>query len=615
MRPKTLRTQIVGAFIAIIIFVGTAITLLVYTLLQQELVVRIKNEVRKNLDATRTMYQQELDAIRWTLELLAPPAPLSAERRTELGLDYLAWLTPEQAGGAASEIVREAARQGQARGGSRLIFPEELNQYDAELAARARIAVIPTPRAAAFERRKIDTALALEYAVPVHDAQGDLCGVLAAGKIINRRFVLVDRIRDLIFDYALYRGEALGRVTIFLDDVRVATNVVDGTGNRAIGTRAAAEVYHTVIEQKKQWIGRSLVMQKWYFTAYEPIFDINGRPIGILSLGVLEEPFAAEKNRFMAALFAIIISSIVLASAAAVWIISRITRPVQDLLRATAAIRQGDMCHRIPDHCGVKEFCLLNREFNAMVQKLAEREQGLRQTNEQLGAMNRNYLDVVGFVSHELKSILSSLIVNSYNLGNGLLGALSDAQKKAVQAMSKNLEYLAATVRNFLSLSRIEKNELALHRVRLSVRADIFEEAVDAFAQLAQEKQMRVVNEIPADITVDADRDMMQIVANNLVANAVKYGQTGGTVRLAARRREASVEVDVYNDGIPIAPGDLPKLFRRFSRLHYAGTEKIKGTGIGLFIAQRIIEQHGGSLAALPESSGNVFRFRLNAAD
>ena len=71
---------------------------------------------------------------------------------------------------------------------------------------------------------------------------------------------------------------------------------------------------------------------------------------------------------------------------------------------------------------------------------------------------------------------------------------------------------------------------------------------------------------------------------------------------------------ELFNEGMPIASIDLDKLFQKFSRLLYAGTEKIKGTGIGLFITRKIIEQHGGTIIAEPRPDGNAFVFTVPAA-
>ena len=88
-----------------------------------------------------------------------------------------------------------------------------------------------------------------------------------------------------------HEGRPVGTVTFFLDDVRVATNVMLDAGTRALGTRVSQEVKERVLDQGQRWADRAFVVNDWYISAYEPIVDINGNRVGILYAGYLEAPF------------------------------------------------------------------------------------------------------------------------------------------------------------------------------------------------------------------------------------------------------------------------------------------------------------------------------------
>jgi signal transduction histidine kinase len=113
------------------------------------------------------------------------------------------------------------------------------------------------------------------------------------------------------------------------------------------------------------------------------------------------------------------------------------------------------------------------------------------------------------------------------------------------------------------------------------------------------------------ELVVQADPDLMQIVANNLVSNAIKYSPDGGRIRITGRPVDGMVEVDVYNDSTPLSDQQRARLFQKFSRLDNPETRKVKGTGLGLFITRQIIERHGGGIVVEPREQGNSFVFRI----
>jgi signal transduction histidine kinase len=228
-----------------------------------------------------------------------------------------------------------------------------------------------------------------------------------------------------------------------------------------------------------------------------------------------------------------------------------------------------------------------------------------------LAELNKSYLDLIGFVAHELKGMLASAVINAYSLRDGLLGMLNFKQKKAIDSICRNLDYLDATVKKFLNLSRIEREKLEINKQPIFLRKDIAEVSIQTFAKLIEDKQMTVINRIDPTIRVNADPDLMQIVMNNLINNAAKYGVEGGRIELSSRLLNGKVEVEVYNDGRPIQPNEIPMLFKKFSRLDNPEKKKVKGTGLGLYITKQIIEAHGGSIRVEPRANGNAFIFQI----
>jgi signal transduction histidine kinase len=247
-----------------------------------------------------------------------------------------------------------------------------------------------------------------------------------------------------------------------------------------------------------------------------------------------------------------------------------------------------------------------------MSSRLKERELSLNLSNEKLAELNKSYLDLLGFVAHELKGLLSSAVINAYSLRDGFLGMINFKQKKAVDSICRNLDYLDATVKKFLNLSRIERGNLDINKTEFSIGKDVFDYSIQTFIQLVNAKHMKVKNEIAPELKVRADIDLMQIVANNLVNNAIKYGLEGGEIRVSAKDDGEFFTIEVYNDSTPIPPDQIDRLFKKFSRLNTPEKKKVKGTGLGLYITKQIVEAHSGHIFVEAKDNGNSFIFTIH---
>ena len=610
MAARSLKSKILLSLVLVILVLAVSIALLGFYVIQKNIIERAEDKVRNDLTAARMVYTAEIDRIGTHLRLFS--LDTDAELfRDKLNLDYLQVVTPDDFNGVRSEIVAKAVEQKAAVGGTRLISNEELEQFNSELQRRAAIAIVPTPMARPTDRRVLTEVMAKEYAMPVINDDGTLQAVVYGGRIINRDFTLVDRIRAMVFGNEQYDGKPVGTVTIFQDDVRISTNVINPDGTRAIGTRVSAPVYGQVVERGRIWHDRAFVVADWYKTAYEPIRNVDGRIIGILYVGTLEEPFN-DMAREMAVLFLMFVGLVtVLAVILSIVLAGAISKPLTNVLEATVRLSSGELGYRVNAETGTLELDRLADSFNQMSAKLEERDQKLRISNEELKALNKSYVDLIGFVAHELKGILASAVMNAYAVRDGFLGMINFKQRKAMDSVTRNLDYLGATVKKFLNLGRIERDELSINRTDLRLKKDVFDVSIGSLEAVSQRKGLQIENEIPDDLAVHADLDLMQIVANNLVSNAIKYSFEKGLIRISGEVLENMVRVEVYNDSTPIGDEQKRRLFQKFSRLDNPETKKEKGTGLGLYITKQIVEGHGGRIWVEPAEHGNTFIFEI----
>ena len=274
----------------------------------------------------------------------------------------------------------------------------------------------------------------------------------------------------MVFEDKLYDAKPVGTVTIFQDDIRIATNVLGDDGEPAIGTRISSVVYDRVVRGGAPWYSRAFVVTDWYLTAYEPIRDVTGRIVGVLYVGLLEAPLRDTIRSYAIVFLIIIAGCTLLAFILTLVLAGSVANPLTHLVKATTGLADGDLTLRAPDGDRLREIHELTSSFNEMAAKVHQRDARLRSANEELAVLNKRYIDLIGMVSHELKGILSSTMLNACSVRDGYFGALNEAQARALSSVARNLEYFDMTVKNFLNLSRIEKNELSLNDCRITTQ-------------------------------------------------------------------------------------------------------------------------------------------------
>ena len=639
MFGRHLQTKLICSFLAVIVMLSLAVALLGFHIIKRNIIDQAQTQVRNDLNFAREIYQCEVDKVYNLVRLstaryflrdaivandLKPILARLHQIRKDEALDIL---TLTDASGkviartrnpavlgdnqAHDELVSLVMAEKKTVGGMVLTDRLELLKESIELADQAQIQVVNTPRAKPTKEKAQTSGMMIKAASPVFDYEGKLIGVLYGGNLLNRKHAIVDRVQRIVFQHVKYKGQNIGTVTIFQDDMRIATNVLREDGSRAVGTRVAEDVYHQVLENGLPWIGQAFVLNDWYKTAYEPINNTKGRIIGMLYVGTLEKPFNALARNTMVAFFAIVAATALLAFVLSLIVTACVSRPLANLVKATGKLASGELGHLVATRTGVAELDQLAEAFNNMSAKLDERDKNLSVSNAKLTALNKNYIDLIGFVAHELKGVLATIVMNVCSVNDEYLGALNDKQKRALDGAARNLDYLTLTIQKFLNLGKIEKGELKANRKQTKMREDIFERTVDALQATAERKGMQIENKIARDLKTNIDPELMRIVAGNLVSNAVKYGNEGSVTLISSSESDGKIRIEVYNESVPLSASQQAQLFKRFSRLDTQATRLAKGTGLGLFITREIIQIHGGKIWVEAREKGNAFIFEI----
>jgi len=631
MHFRTLRSKLVFSFLLVVLAGGLASTMIGTRMVGNTIIAEAQNKVRHDMASAWMVYQEKLNRVKDVLHLTAKRDLIirslvgrdvevlrrELERlRIEYGLDVLTVTdnkgvvltrtrSPYQAGDfqGNDELVRRALKR-EVVATTEIVPQEELAKDGPELVRQAYMEFVPTPMAKARPETKETSGMMLKAAVPILDINDNVLGTLYGGSLLNRNYEIVDKIKDIIFKGERYKEIDTGTATIFQWDLRISTNVKDKSGLRAISTRVAKDVYDQVLENGRAWVDRAFVVNDWYIAAYEPIRNLKGEIIGILYVGTLEEPYTDIRNRVIYSFFGIAFLGVVMVLILAYFITRSITRPIDELVKATEVIAGGDFSHEVPIQSR-DEVGHLAGSFNRMTGTLKATMDELYVLNTKLQDLNRHYLEMLGFVTHELMQPIGVLKGFLVMLDDESLGPLgTPKQKQAVSTMLRNVNALINMIQKYLQLGRIESGKMEVNKVHMPIFAQALQPILEDERQQINARKMEVVIENEESfrkVEGEADPVLLRIVFSNLIGNVLKYGQEGGKIWCGFREEPEEFLFYVKNEGRGIPADQLTKVFEKFSRLGGELERARGGTGLGLFNSKEVVERHGGRIWAESE--------------
>jgi signal transduction histidine kinase len=293
-----------------------------------------------------------------------------------------------------------------------------------------------------------------------------------------------------------------------------------------------------------------------------------------------------------------------------------VLRPVRTVADATGRLAAGDLSTRVPDQ-REDELGELARGFNSMADSLERGRAELERSNAELTRSNSELEQFASVTSHDLQAPLTTISMYTELLerrrgagtaagggGNGGSGELD-----LVEGIRGATQQARGLIRDLLEYSRAGRGQLALEQVPVE---RVVGQALEALAGAIEAAHAEMtVGELPV---VLADRANLCRVFQNLIGNAVKFtGDRPPRVSIEAEREGDHWRFSVRDNGIGMNPEHARRIFEPFQRLH--GEEDYPGTGIGLAVCERIIDQHGGRIwVSSTAGEGSVFHFTLPAA-
>jgi signal transduction histidine kinase len=260
-----------------------------------------------------------------------------------------------------------------------------------------------------------------------------------------------------------------------------------------------------------------------------------------------------------------------------------------------------------------REVEVINRdELGALANHLNGMSGELGRLYRQIEAANRNKSEFLANMSHELRTPLNAIMGFSEVLAEQMFGEVNDKQLEYLHDIHSSGQHLLALINDILDLSKIEAGRMELELSRFYLEP-LLSNALVLVRERAERRGLTLELDVEPGIgeCVADERKVKQVVVN-LLSNAVKFTPAGGSVTLRARRIESGTELAVIDTGVGIAEADQALVFEEFRQARGEHLGKSEGTGLGLSLAKRFVELHGGSIwVQSATGQGATFAFTL----
>ncbi|EKO3384641.1 cache domain-containing protein [Vibrio fluvialis] len=519
-----------------------------------------------------------------------------------------------------------------------VLSQSELAQLDPQLAKRAEIERVNADRT---ETR----GLVSRTVIPVLNQYNDIIGFLDGGLLLNNSSTLVDQIRDLIYPTKQDNLRPIGTLTIFLDNLRISTNVPlnsDERAGRAIGTRVSNEVRDAVLNQGKEWVDKAYVYDAWYITAYQPIRDQYDNVVGMLYTGYLLWPFV---KTYLTNIVEIGVATLLLLLASGVFVYrgSRdLFRPIERIHRVVKLVQLGknqrigaiglDERHELAQLAKQFDNMLdllqqrneeIQRAAHDLEEKILDRTASLQEKTEQLEHhiqllnQTRDKLivheklaalgELTAGIAHEINNP-TAVILGNTELIRFELGDDAKRVEEEIDAIMLQIDRIRNITRSLLQYSRHGgvQDEITWQHVN-----PIIDESITLVKTGSKKRDVEFVTDLHAQSSVEVNRHQLLQILVNLQMNAIHA--MNGKGKLTIRSEDwcehgevLGAIVHIEDEGCGIKPEHLKRVFDPFY------TTKREGTGLGLSVSQSLLSQTGGEIRVQSEvGKGSTFSVYL----
>jgi len=523
----------------------------------------------------------------------------------------------------------EAAIKGTPSSGVEIFDARDLQRH--ALAERVRLPLIDTPRARPTDKLVEDRGMMIRALYPVIDSESNVLAILDAGVLLNANFTFVDVIRDLVYGPGSLTPGSIGTVTVFLDDVRITTNVPIRPGERALGTRVSNEVRTNVLDQGNTWINRAFVVNEWYISSYEPIIDVDGNRVGMLYAGFLEAPYRQSLINALIVLVLLFIALMGLTALVAVKGAKSIFKPLELMSSVVHATREGEE-KRIGKIISKDEIGSLANEFDVMLDLLNDRkimiqnwanelEEKVEERTSELKLKNQELVDTIQVlrktrqklvVAEKLAALgeLTAGVAHEINnptavmLGNldviiAEMGSSLEPVQDEIDLVVSQIYRIKDITNNLLQYARPDAYAAYLSEVDVNT---LISQTLKLLQHLRSELDFKIDLRLESTLMIKINQQELQQVLVNLFSNAIQaLPQENGRISILTNDfQDKGIQIFIQDNGHGMTENTVSKAFNPF----YTTRGQGEGTGLGLSISYGLIRRYGGNIEV--SSSLNV---------
>jgi two-component system NtrC family sensor kinase len=540
------------------------------------------------------------------------------DERVALGLDVLLWVPFSDRGlpQPVRDVVR-AATPGAPSASVSLLSAEQTAAIAPTAANKAAIALVFTEAARPITR---DVESRGMFMLAAHRS-ADHDHVLIGGRLLNRNLEVIDTMNALVYRDEDDDVSRTGTTTLFLEDVRISTNVRLFEGSRALGTRVSEVVWQRVMENGETWLDRAFVVNDWYISGYLPLTNISGNRVGMLYTGFLEAPFVTERNAMILTLFLSFLGVIGVSVPVFLWLARGIFAPLETITATMARAEAGELEARIGTVPGNDEISAVARHLDRLLDQVEERDAALRGYAGNLNQLVAQRTAELQDANHRLETTFAKLVMSEKLASVGEITAgVAHEINNPLAIIQGNLEVIkmqmSAQQRSGLK-NELDFIDAQTHRIAVLVskllnftrpdeisdmttRVDAAKAVEDALILVAPDLRKNAINtyvdHIPAPVFNAVETEFQQVMVN-LVINAIQAMGPGGSLNIrtqpATRDGVTGTEVLVTDTG-PGSPADkIDSVFDPFMT-----TKRGTGSGLGLSISQTLVTRVGGLISA-----------------
>lgn len=311
------------------------------------------------------------------------------------------------------------------------------------------------------------------------------------------------------------------------------------------------------------------------------------------------------KGMYMEMAISVIIIMLFTAILLIVWIYGSVLIPINKLQRATRAIRDGNLDYEL-NVKGEDEISQLCMDFEEMRRRL-------KQNSEEKVHYDEDNKELISNISHDLKTPITAIKGYVEGIMDGVASS-PDKLDKYIRTIYNKANDMDRLIDELTFYSKIDTNKIPYNFAPINVAAYFGDCSEELMLELEEQGiEMQYMNFCDTDVQVIADVEQMKRVVNNVISNSIKYmDKRKGIINMRIKDLGDFVQVEIEDNGKGIAAKDLPYIFDRFYRTDKARNSKKGGSGIGLSIVRKIIEDHGGQIwATSKEGTGTVMHFAL----